>query len=62
MNLNAYSPEENKYHLMINNLLSSDSDLLWSNTHKGYCMLNANEYNYKLMSVIGWKNESNVTK
>ena len=27
MKLKAYSPEENEYHLIINNVLSSDSDL-----------------------------------
>ena len=53
MKLNAYSHQENKYHLMFNNLLSYDSDLLRTNTHKGCCMLNANEYNFKLRSVIG---------
>ena len=41
--LKACSPEENKYHLIFNNVLSSDSDLLCTNTHKGCCMLNANE-------------------
>ena len=60
--LKAYSPEENKYHLMFNNLLSSDSDLLQTNTHKGCCMLDVNECNYKLMSVIGREDESKVTK
>ena len=48
MKLKAYSPEENKYHLMFNNVLSSDSDLLQTNTHKGCCILNANEYNYNI--------------
>ena len=47
---------------MFNNMLSSDSELLRSNTHKGCCVLNANEYNYKLRSVIGQENESKVTK
>ena len=32
MKLKAYSPEENKYHLMFNNVLLSNSDLLRSNT------------------------------
>ena len=62
MKLKAYSPEENKYHLMFSNVLSSDSDLLRSNTHKGCCMMNVNEYNYKLRSVIGQEDESKVTK
>ena len=62
MKLKANNPEENTYHLMFNNVLSSDSDHLWSNTHKGYCVLNANEYNYKLRNVIGQEDESKVTK
>ena len=62
MKLKTYSPEENKYHLMFNNVLSSDSDLLQTNTHKGCCMLNANEYNYKLRSVIGQEDKYEVTK
>lgn len=62
MKLKAYSPEEDKYHLMFNNVLSSDSDILQTNTHKECCMLNANEYTYKLGSVIGKEDESKVTK
>ena len=49
----AQSPEQDKYHLMFNNVLLSDSDLLCTNTHKGCCLLNAIEYNYKLKSVTG---------
>ena len=60
--LKTHSPEENKYHLMFNNVLSSNSDLLRSNTHQECCVLNANEYNYKLRSVIGQEDESKVTK
>ena len=48
MKLKAYSPTENKYHFMFNNMLSSDSDLLRSNTHKECHVLTANEYNYKI--------------
>ena len=62
MKLKAYSPEENKYHLMFNNVLSSNSDLLQRNTHKGCCILNANKYNYKLRSVIEQEDGSKVTK
>ena len=51
MKLKACSPEEGKYHLMFNNVVPSDSDLLCTNIHKRCCMLNANEYNYKLRSV-----------
>ena len=62
MKLKANSHEEDKYHLMVNNVLASDSDLLGSNTHKGCCVLNATEYNYKLGSVIEQEDESKVTK
>ena len=47
---------------MFNNVLPSDSDLLCTNTHKECCLLNTNEYNYKLRSVIGQEDESKVTK
>ena len=60
--LKVSSPEEDKHHLMFNNVLPSDSDLLYTNTHKGCWLLNANEYNYKLRSVIGQEDESKVTK
>ena len=60
MKLKANNHEENKYYLMFNNALTSDSDLLGSNTHKGCCVLNVTEYNYKLRSVIGREDESKV--
>ena len=60
--LRASSPEKDKYHLIFNNVLPSDSDILCTNTHKGCCLLNINEYNYKLRSVIGREDESKVTK
>ena len=47
---------------MFNNVLPSDSDLLCTNTHKGCCVVNTNEYNYKLRSVIGQEDKSKVTK
>ena len=47
---------------MFNDILPSDSDLLCTKTHKGCCLLNTNEYNYKLRSVIGQENVSKVTK
>ena len=47
---------------MFNNVLPSDSDRLCTNTHKGCCLLNANEYNYKLRSVIGGEDKFKVTK
>ena len=62
MKLKAYSPEENKYHLMFNKVLSSYSNLLQTNTHKGCCMVDANDYNYELRSVIGREDKSKVTK
>ena len=52
-NLKARNPKQDKYHLMFNNVLPSDSDLICTNTHKRCCLLNVNEYNYKLRSVIG---------
>ena len=61
-NLKARNPKQDKYHLMFNNVLPSDSDLLCTNTHKGCCLLNINEYNCKLRSVIGLEDESKVTK
>ena len=47
---------------MFNNVLPSDSDLLCTNTHRRCYLLSANEYNYKLRSVIGWEDVSKVTK
>ena len=62
MKLKAYNSREGKYHLMFNNVLPFDSDLLQTNTHKGCCMMNTNEYNYELRSVIGKEDEYKVTK
>ena len=62
MKLKTYTPEESKYHLMFNNMLPSDSDLLQTNTHKGCYVMNANEYNYKPRSMIGQEDESKVKK
>ena len=45
MKLKAKSYEEDKYYLIFNNVLTSNSDLLRSNTHKGCCVLNTTEYN-----------------
>ena len=61
-NLKARYREQDKYHLMFNNVLPSDSDLLCTNTHKECCLLNVNEYNYKLRSVIGQEDGPKVTK
>ena len=62
MKIKSNSHEEDTYHIMINNVLTSDYDLLQSNTHKRCCVLNTTEYNYKLRSVIRQKDESKVTK
>ena len=62
MKLKANSHKDNKYHLIFSNVLTSDSDFLQSNTHKGWCVLNATECNYKLRSVIGQEDEFKVTK
>ena len=62
INLKSQYQERDKYKLMFNNVLPSNSDLLCTNTHKGCCLLNDNEYNYKLRSVIGQEDVSEVTK
>ena len=62
LNLKANNCEEDKYRLIFNNLLTSNSILLQFNTHKEYCVLNTTDYNYKLRSVIGREDESKVTK
>ena len=62
MKLKAKSCEEDKYHLIFNNVLTSDSDLLQSNTNKGCCMLDTTDYNYELRRVIERENEPKVTK
>ena len=54
MKLKANSWEEDKNHLIFNNVLTLSSDLLQSNIHKG-C-------HYKLRSVIGQEDEFKVTK
>ena len=62
MKLKANNHEEDTYHLMFNNVLILDSDLLQCNTHKGCCVLNATEYSYKLRSAIEQEDESKVKK
>ena len=51
--LKAKGCAEGCYHRKFNNVLESSSDLLRTNTHKGYSVLKATDYNYKLRSVIG---------
>ena len=53
---------EGRYHRIFNNVLESSSDLLQTNTHKGCCVLNATDYNYKLRSVIGREDTYSVMK
>ena len=53
---------EGRYHRIFNNALESISDLLQTNTHKGCCVLNATDYDYKLRSVIGQEDDSKVMK
>ena len=48
--------------IKFNNVLESSSKLSRSNSHKGCCMLNTTDYNYKLRSVIGREDGSKVTK
>ena len=60
--LKANSCAEDKYHLIFNNVLISSFILLQSNTHKGCCVLNTTNYNFKLRSVIGRENDSKVKK
>ena len=43
MKLKAKGCEEDKYYLTFNNILTSDSDRLQSNTHKGCYVLNTTE-------------------
>ena len=39
---------EDRYHRIFNHKIESSSDLVQSNTHKSYRMLNTTDYNYKL--------------
>ena len=54
--------EQDKQQLMLNNVLPFDSDFLYTTTCKGCCLLNTNEYNNKLRSVIGQEYVSEVKK
>ena len=53
---------EDHYHLIVNNVLTSSSELLQSNTHKVCGVLNTTDYNYKLRSVIRQEDNSKVSK
>ena len=62
MKLKAKSCAEDKFHLIFNNVLTSSPDLLQSNTHKGCCVLNTTDYNYKLRSMIGREDDFTTNK
>ena len=62
MKLKTNECTEGHNHHIFNNILESSSELLQSNTHKGCCVLNTTDYNYKLRSVIGQEDYSKVTK
>ena len=53
---------ENCYHRIFNHILESSSNLVQSNTHKGCCVLDATNYNYKLRSVLGGEDYSKAIK
>ena len=62
MKLKTKTCADDKYHLICNNVLTSSPGLLQSNTHKGCCVLNTTDCNYKLRSVTGQEDKSKVTK
>ena len=49
---------EGRDHRKFNHKIESSSHLAQSCAHKGYCMMNTMNYNYKLRSVIGGKDDS----
>ena len=60
--LKAKRYAEGRYHQTFNHKMKSSSIFVQSNTHKGCCMLDTTDYNYKLRSVIGREDDSNATK
>ena len=62
MKLKTKECTEGRCHHIFNNVLESSSKLLRSNTHKGCCVLNTTDYNYKLRSVIEREDNSKITK
>ena len=60
--LKAKGCTEGRYHCILNNVLESGSDLLRNNITKGFSVLRATDYNYKLRSVIGREDNYSVTK
>ena len=62
MKLKAKGCAEGCYHHIFKHVMKSSPNLAQPNTHKGCCMLNTTDYNYKLRSVIGREDESKVIK
>ena len=62
MRLKTKECAESCYHHIFENLMESNYKLLQPNTHKGCCVLNTTDYNYKLRSAIGRVDNSKVTK
>ena len=60
--MKAIGCAEGCYHLIFNHAMESNSDLVWSNAHKGCCVLDTTNYNYKLRSVIGQEDDYKVKK
>ena len=50
--LKAKGCTEGRYYRIFNHKIKSSLALVHSNTHKGCRMLNTNDYNYKLRSVL----------
>ena len=53
MKLKAKGCAEGRYHHIFKHILTSNPNLVQSNTHEGCCMINTMDYNYKLRSVLG---------
>ena len=51
--LKAKEYTEGRYHQMFNHEIESSSHLAQLFAHKGCCVMNTMNYNYKLRSVIG---------
>ena len=62
MKMKTKGGAEDHYHFMFNNVLTSNSDLLQSNTQERCCVLDTMDYNYKLRSVIRREDDSKLIK
>ena len=60
--LKAKKYAKSHYHCIFNHILESSSNLVQSNTQKGFCILDTTDYNYKLMSVLRQEDDSTATK